>query len=731
MALEESTQILAIGGGKGGVGKSFVAAGLATAIAEKGKETTLIDLDLGGANLHTVFGIKTVDRGIGDFIFSPKSNNLVDYATETGVRKLKLISGNGFIPGIANLTHQQKVRVLKAISRLKSDYVILDLGAGTSYNVIDFFSITQSGIVVTVAEPTAILNAYEFLKNVLFRIFSRRFKRESQVMEVINNFKVNAGQDSSIHSLIQAAGSVDKFAADAIQRICEGFRPGLIINMSKGDSMSLGQSLHDICSNFLGVDLTFLGAVPQDDHVQQALLRMKPITLEFAKSAPSIALRDLARKCMAGKWMDKAGADVLTEYESEGADEPAAPTAATAAPPPPAKQHEDHKMQKIIEGHKDAELSSLLASFLSEYSAQAGNRGDEEGLPRMTPEEEEASSLINLSPSDLLAIEPRIEPKVKLPRFIPVKMSAPPRRFFTFRFYDRHFQVVESLKRIRSISESDNIALAVEQTDIPVTLATKEVGEAWAETGLRLVEFNQLLAADKAFMKALECLPGHVAALNNRAATLIALGRMKPAMDLLGEALRNSPKDIQALFNLGLVKLSMGDYPEAGRCFNKACVKQDKASAAVFLNAYCLFHQRNYPEARVLFEMITTQDVTDAASRFNAGLCQLHEGLYSAAITSFSSVLFFSPEDAEALAARGLSHWYAKHDDEAFHDLSQAIKKQPANLSFRASRGAISFWRGRYDKAIEDIHIISQLMPENGKYRELLTEIRRRIGVAS
>ena len=49
----------------------------------------------------------------------------------------------------------------------------------------------------------------------------------------------------------------------------------------------------------------------------------------------------------------------------------------------------------------------------------------------------------------------------------------------------------------------------------------------------------------------------------------------------------------------------------------------------------------------------------------------------------------------------------------------------------RRSRGAISFWRGRYDKAIEDIHIISQLMPENGKYRELLTEIRRRIGVAS
>ena len=731
MALEESTQILAIGGGKGGVGKSFVAAGLATAIAEKGKEATLIDLDLGGANLHTVFGIKTVDRGIGDFIFSPKSNNLADYATETGVRKLKLISGNGFIPGIANLTHQQKVRVLKAIGKLKSDYVILDLGAGTSYNVIDFFAITQSGIVVTVAEPTAILNAYEFLKNVLFRIFSRRFKRESQVMEVINSFKVNAGQDSSIHSLIQAAGSVDKFAADSIQRICEGFRPGLIINMSKGESMSLGQSLHDICENFLGVDLTFLGAVPQDDHVQQALLRMKPITVEFAKSPPSLALRDLARKCMAGKWMDKSGVELLTEYESEGAEEATAPTAAAAAPAAP-KPREDHKMQKIIEGHKDAELSSLLASFLSEYSAQSGIRKEEDdGVLQQAREEEDASGLINLSPSDLLAIEPRIEPKVKLPRFIPVKTSAPPRRFFAFRFYDRHFQVVESLKRIRSIPESDNIALAVEQTDIPVTLATKEVGEAWAETGLRLVEFNQLLAADKAFMKALECLPGHVAALNNRAATLIALGRMKPAMDLLNEALRNSPKDTQVLFNLGLVKLSLGDCQEAGRCFGRASGKQDKASAAVFLNAYCLYFQKNYPEARVLFETITTQDVTDSSSRFNAGLCQLQEGLYAAAITSFSSVLFFSPEDAEALAARGLSHWYAKHDDEAFHDLSQAIKKQPANLSFRASRGAISFWRGRYDKAIEDIHIISQLMPENGKYRELLTEIRRRIGVAS
>ncbi|MFH0880731.1 MAG: P-loop NTPase, partial [Lentisphaerota bacterium] len=128
--MNPTTRILAVGGGKGGVGKSFVTAGLATSLAERGQETTLIDLDLGAANLHTVFGIKTASRGIGDFIYAPTSGNLADYSVETSMPKLRLISGNGFIPGIANLTYAQKIRILKAISRLNCDYVILDLGAG-------------------------------------------------------------------------------------------------------------------------------------------------------------------------------------------------------------------------------------------------------------------------------------------------------------------------------------------------------------------------------------------------------------------------------------------------------------------------------------------------------------------------------------------------------------------------------------------------------------------------
>ncbi|MBI3986289.1 MAG: tetratricopeptide repeat protein [Lentisphaerae bacterium] len=732
LSAKTGTQILAVGGGKGGVGKSFVAAGLATAIAEAGHGATLVDLDLGGANLHTLFGLKITDRGIGDFIFAPRSNDLADYATETGIRNLQLISGNGFIPGIANLAYQQKVRVLKAIGRLRSEYVVLDLGAGTHYNVIDFFSMTESGIVVTMAEPTAILNAYEFLKNVLFRMFALRFKRRPDVLKTIEACRVSRheGEDASIASLIQSVALVDGTAAETLRELCGRFRPRLVLNMSRSPNLTLEQSLRDICATYLGVELIYLGAVPLDNVVQKCLMRMKPVAMEFPESAPAVALRAIARKCMADRWMDTARADGLTE--EEGLD------AASAA----SRESAVSGIKPFIAGHKDIELSSLLASFMTEYATQltgktppptAENGG--EAVP--SPAAHAVAEGQHPPTFDLpewLPLDLRVEAKNKTPSFIPVEPlpavpSAPPE---ATTFWDRLVgrRPVAPAKTaadiIRAIPDSDNVELAIERTSL-ASPCTEEAGRAWMETGMKLVDYNHQFCAYRAFLKARACLPGDPGAINNCAAGILLIGRIRPAIEWLSEGLKKAPGNSALLFNFGLAQFSSGNYPAAVEWLDKVQGPNGRSTDAAVLRACGLCYLKRYPEARALFQSLLQKDETVLSVRFNLGLCFFYEQDYAKAQDLFSSVLDAAPEDNEALMARAVSRWHVKRDSGAFDDLGRAIKQQPANLSCRALRGVLSYMAGRYDTAIADIEVITRLLPANRKYQALLAAIRANI----
>ena len=196
-------RVISVGGGKGGVGKSVVALNLAVELARSGRKTVLVDLDLGAANLHTLLGLSTSPGGIGSFLYRTQGRCLADFAMETGVRNLRFISGDGLIPGIANLEHVRKLKILYGLRSLNADCAVLDLGAGTHFNVVDFFSITRSGVVVTLPEPTAVMNAYEFLKNVTYRMIEREFRSRAAVIEEVTRFKRAAGlSDGSMPVLV-------------------------------------------------------------------------------------------------------------------------------------------------------------------------------------------------------------------------------------------------------------------------------------------------------------------------------------------------------------------------------------------------------------------------------------------------------------------------------------------------------------------------------------------------
>ncbi len=161
-------QIWSIGGGKGGIGKSLLAASVGWQLARMGRRVVLVDADLGGANLHTCLGLPTPPRTLADFI-QRRVSSIEEVLTDTQAPGLRLISGAGDLLSAANIKHLQKVRVMNHVRAIDVDVVLIDLGAGTSYNILDFFLLSDVSILAVVPEPTSIENGYRFIKSALYR----------------------------------------------------------------------------------------------------------------------------------------------------------------------------------------------------------------------------------------------------------------------------------------------------------------------------------------------------------------------------------------------------------------------------------------------------------------------------------------------------------------------------------------------------------------------------------
>ena len=177
--------IWSVAGGKGGTGKSVIIAHLGIGLSIIGFRVILIDGDLGGPNLHNYLNIKKPKHTLNDFI-SNKISSLNEIILDTPLENLKIISGGTELLGVANLPYLKKEKILRHINNLDADFIIMDLGSGTSYNTLDFFNLSNKGIIISNPEPNAKYDAYYFLKNAIFRKISKSLKKDSEVKNIMN-----------------------------------------------------------------------------------------------------------------------------------------------------------------------------------------------------------------------------------------------------------------------------------------------------------------------------------------------------------------------------------------------------------------------------------------------------------------------------------------------------------------------------------------------------------------
>lgn len=277
-------QIWAIGGGKGGVGKSLVSSSFAVSLARTGRRVTAIDLDLGGANLHTALGVEQPGKTLSDFV-SGRASSLLDCALPTSLPRVSLISGAQDSTRIANLTAADRERLMQQIWQLDTDYILLDLGAGTNESTLDFFNAADLGMCVLLPEPTSIENAYRFIKSCYYRKLIQT-PGLAPVQDLIQT--AMDGRSGAIRTpaeLFRAVSDRSLEFQEPFIRVVESFRFKIIVNQARTQSdTDLGASVKTICKKYFGINVEYLGSLDYDSSVWQAVRRKRPAMVEFPNS---------------------------------------------------------------------------------------------------------------------------------------------------------------------------------------------------------------------------------------------------------------------------------------------------------------------------------------------------------------------------------------------------------------------------------------------------------------
>lgn len=285
-------QIWPIGGGKGGTGKSFVTGSLGMLLAREGHQTLLIDLDLGAANLHTTIGVPNPEKSLSDFI-NRKVGSLSEAVVPTPTPNLFLIGGAMNNLDIANLPHEQKMKLMREIVKLPYEYILLDLGAGTSFNTIDFFLISNSGIFITTPEPTATENIYRLIRSVYFRkirqVLTVHFRALAKEAEERNSLATVTNPDL----LLSVIKELDPQKGEFLEEELRAFEFGLLMNQHrKQDNPNIGKFICKIVERHLALKMQFLGTVTFDDHVHHSICRKRPFLDLYPYTRTALDLRD-------------------------------------------------------------------------------------------------------------------------------------------------------------------------------------------------------------------------------------------------------------------------------------------------------------------------------------------------------------------------------------------------------------------------------------------------------
>jgi flagellar biosynthesis protein FlhG len=362
---QSARRIIAIGGGKGGVGKSLLAANLGIYLAQLGKKVVLIDADLGGANLHTFLGVERPTVTLGDF-FDKRVSRIEDCITETSVKGLGLVSGEGDPLWAANPRPATKNRLINQVREIDVDFLICDLPPGSGFIALDFFLVAHVGLLVVMPEPTSVENTFRFIKSA----FLRRL-RDVRALDSLHTDRTFEGGIPAPLDLYEAAGKLDPALAERVLQEIRAFRPRIVVNQTRTRAdLDLGMQIRSAGKRRLGLSLDYLGHLEADDAVWLAVRKRRPLIVEHPEAKVAKNVERISRKLLnldhdrAPPFAPPKQIEVLNPYEVLEIDPGASDEDIRRAHKRAKEMYEPHSM--VIAGLFTPERLSLMTSRIEE-----------------------------------------------------------------------------------------------------------------------------------------------------------------------------------------------------------------------------------------------------------------------------------------------------------------------------------------------------------------------------
>ncbi|MCC6749222.1 MAG: P-loop NTPase [Deltaproteobacteria bacterium] len=295
-------RVVAVGGGKGGVGKSFVVANLAATLAMRGTRVVALDADLGAANLHSLFGIGRPPRTIEDFL-ERRVGSLAELVLPTSVPGLSLICGASQVLGSASPRHDAKQRLIAELAHLDTDCLLVDVGAGTDINQLDFFNAADIRLVVMTPEITSVQNGYGFLKMALFRRLQRAVTSGVAASRLAKAFGGRAFEvGSSMESVSTFLMLLEEEApelGEPFRLLLREFNAKFIGNMLAAErDRDVIFAVKRMTERFLGLQTEVVASLRADPRVRSSVNRGRPIVLDSVPDANATEIAGLARTLM-------------------------------------------------------------------------------------------------------------------------------------------------------------------------------------------------------------------------------------------------------------------------------------------------------------------------------------------------------------------------------------------------------------------------------------------------
>lgn len=247
-----SARVIAVTSGKGGVGKTSLSVNLALQMQAQGKKVVILDADFGLANVEIMLGIRP-QYNLADLIYNGKS--IEEIITE-GPNGVGFISGGSGVQDLVNLDKEKLQNLIAKLVKLDSlyDVIIIDTGAGIADSVIEFVLSSPEVLLVVTPEPTSITDAYSLLKAVNRK---KEFNREQKSIKVVANRVSGEEEASEIYDKISV-----------------------------------------VVSKFLNIQLEYLGYIPIDKQLTNAVVEQKPIAIYYPNCESALRIKGICAKLL-------------------------------------------------------------------------------------------------------------------------------------------------------------------------------------------------------------------------------------------------------------------------------------------------------------------------------------------------------------------------------------------------------------------------------------------------